>query len=75
MRGKINLDYEISPDPYGRHRALYLYSPNTEMSGDYTCKISTLQNEVSLTKKMVVYGNWDLLVWLSKNDEEEVAEG
>ena len=57
MRGKINLDYEISPDPYGRHRALYLYSPTTDMSGDYTCKISTLQNEVSLTKKMVVYGN------------------
>jgi hypothetical protein len=42
MRGKINLDYEISPDPYGRHRALYLYSPTTEMSGDYTCKVSMI---------------------------------
>jgi hypothetical protein len=59
MRGKINLDYEISPDPYGRHRALYLYSPTTEMTGDYTCKISTLQNEASLTKKMVIYGEQD----------------
>jgi hypothetical protein len=43
MRGKINLDYEISPDPYGRHRALYLYSPTTEMSGDYTCKVSIIK--------------------------------
>ena len=26
------------------------------MSGDYTCKISTLENEVSKTKRMTVYG-------------------
>ena len=56
MRGKLNLDYDVSPDPWERHRALYLYWPTVEMSGDYTCKISTLQNEVSQTKKMTVYG-------------------
>ena len=57
MRGKIDLDYEISSDPYSRHRALFVYSPTIEMSGDYTCKISTLENEVMMTKKMVVYGS------------------
>ena len=56
MRGKIDLDYDVSPDPSERHRALYLYWPTTQMTGDYTCKISTLQNEVSQTKKMTVYG-------------------
>ena len=56
MRGKIDLDYDVSPDPSERHRALYLYWPTIEMTGDYTCKISTLQNEVSQTKKMTVYG-------------------
>ena len=56
MRGKINLDHDISPDPWERHRGLYLYAPSIDMSGDYTCKISTLQNEVSKTKKMTVYG-------------------
>lgn len=56
LRGKINLDYDVSPNPFQRHRALYLYSPTTEMTGDYTCKVSTLQNEVTLSKKMVVYG-------------------
>ena len=56
MRGKIDLDYDVSPDPYYRHRALYLYWPTVEMTGDYTCKISTIQNEVSQTKKMTVYG-------------------
>ena len=56
MRGKIDLDYDVSPDPSERHRALYLYWPTIEMTGDYTCKISTIQNDVSQTKKMTVYG-------------------
>ena len=56
MRGKINLDYDISPSPFNRHRALYLYAPTTDMSGNYTCKVSTLQNEVTMTKAMIVYG-------------------
>lgn len=56
MRGKIDLDYDVSPDPSERHRALYLYWPTVEMTGDYTCKISTIQNEVSQTKKLTVYG-------------------
>ena len=56
MRGKIDLDYDVSPDPSERHRALYLYWPTIEMTGDYTCKISTIQNDASQTKKMTVYG-------------------
>ena len=56
MKGRINLDYEHSPDPYDRHRALYLYLPTTEMTGDYTCKVSTLQNDVTGTKRMTVFG-------------------
>ena len=60
MRGKINLDYDISPSPFNRHRALYLYAPTTDMSGNYTCKVSTLQNEVTMTKAMIVYGErWE----------------
>ena len=56
LRGKINLDYDASPDPWKRHKGLYIHSPTIEMSGDYTCKISTLENEVSKTKRMTVYG-------------------
>ena len=60
MRGKVNLDYKISDVPFMRHRALYLYNPAVDMTGDYTCKVSTLKNEAAMTKKMVVYGE-DLL--------------
>ena len=56
MRGKVNLDYKISDVPHMQHRALYLYNPAVDMTGEYTCKVSTLKNEVAMTKRMVVYG-------------------
>ena len=55
MRHKLYLDYEISADPYKRHRALYIVEPTVEMSGLYTCKVSTLENEASQSSTMVVY--------------------
>ncbi len=55
LRGRLNLEYEMSPAPYAKHRGLYIHRPTTEMSGDYTCKVSTLQNEVSRSRRMVVY--------------------
>ena len=64
MKGRLNLDYERSPDPYDRHRALYMYRPTTEMTGDYTCKVSTLQNDVTATKRMTVFGKKDIFIYL-----------
>ena len=55
FKGRIDLDFEISSDPYTRHRALYILNPTVDMSGEYTCKVSTVENEVSLTSRMVVY--------------------
>ncbi len=55
------MDYESSPAPFARHRALFLVSPITvDMTGQYTCKVSTLQNEVQATKSMVVYGQYSI---------------
>ena len=57
LRGKIDLDFVSSLTPLNRHRALYLLAPITvEMTGEYRCKVSTLQNEVSASARMVVYG-------------------
>ena len=55
MRHRIDLDYEVSADPWKRHRALYLPRPGPEMSGLYTCKVSTLENEVQSSSSMIVY--------------------
>ncbi len=57
LRGKIDLDFVSSPAPMARHRALLLVPPITVgMTGEYACKVSTLQNEVSASARMVVYG-------------------
>jgi len=69
----INLDYEHSPDPYDRHRALYLYLPTTEMTGDYTCKVSTLQNDVTATKRMTVYVP-PRMVQINQNRGHDIVE-
>ena len=37
MKGRINLDYEHSPDPYDRHRALYLYLERSDSRTDQGC--------------------------------------
>jgi len=55
LRHKLNLDHEVTADPYSRHRALYIREPGVEMSGEYTCKVSTLENEVTRSSTMVVY--------------------
>ena len=55
MGGKIDFDFQMGSNPYSKHRALSIKSPTISMSGHYTCKVSTVQNEVSLTSTMVVY--------------------
>ena len=37
MKGRINLDYEYSPDPYNRHFALYLYLERSDGCTDQDC--------------------------------------
>lgn len=39
---------------------IHLKMVTVEMSGDYTCTISTLQEECSTRTKMIVYGNFEI---------------
>ena len=55
MEGKIDLDFQMGSNPHSKHRALSIKSPTISMSGDYTCKVATVENEVSLTSTMMVY--------------------
>ncbi|KAL0273846.1 UNVERIFIED_CONTAM: hypothetical protein PYX00_006425 [Menopon gallinae] len=38
------------------HRALQILNPSPELSGEYTCTVSTYEQEASQSKKMVIYG-------------------
>ncbi|CAG4945170.1 unnamed protein product [Parnassius apollo] len=56
LRGRVDLAYRASSDPLKMHRALRIVKPNTDISGDYTCVVSTFMEEDSRTKQMIVFG-------------------
>ncbi|KAJ0179576.1 hypothetical protein K1T71_005288 [Dendrolimus kikuchii] len=55
LRGRVDLTYRASNDPLKLHRALRIVKPNTDISGDYTCVVSTFMEEDSRTKQMIVF--------------------
>ncbi|XP_045521023.1 uncharacterized protein LOC123712112 [Pieris brassicae] len=55
LRGRVDLTYKASNDPLKMHRALRIVKPNTDISGDYTCVVSTFMEEDSKTKQMIVF--------------------
>ncbi|XP_071052254.1 uncharacterized protein [Onthophagus taurus] len=54
LKGKLNLAYAASDDTHSIHRALHILAPGPDLSGDYTCSVSTLKNEDQKTKSMLV---------------------
>ena len=55
FRQHIDLDHVVHTDSHKKHRALLLKKPTTELSGSYTCKVSTFVSEDVRRKKMIVY--------------------
>ncbi|CAH1154130.1 unnamed protein product [Phaedon cochleariae] len=54
MKGRLNLDYSASEDRNSVHRALHIIQPGPDLSGNYTCMVSTFRGEDVKTKRMVV---------------------
>ncbi|XP_068231911.1 uncharacterized protein [Palaemon carinicauda] len=54
-RGRLNLEYSVSKDKYSHHRALEILYPTTELTGFYTCRVSSFHNEKFESKRMIVY--------------------
>lgn len=64
LRGRVDLTYRVSNDPLKMHRALRIVKPNTDISGEYTCVVSTFMDEDSKTKQMIVFGECFFMVYL-----------
>lgn len=62
LKGKVDLTYKASNDPLTMHRALRIIKPDTEISGEYTCVVSTFMKEDSKTKLMTVFGKFPALL-------------
>ncbi|KAK4293648.1 hypothetical protein Pmani_033667, partial [Petrolisthes manimaculis] len=53
--GRVNLEYLATKDKYSRHRALEIQHPTTELTGLYTCLVSSFHDEEFASKRMIVY--------------------
>lgn len=56
LKNKLNLDYKASQDKNTMHRALHILKSDVELSGEWSCVVSTFKNEDKMSKKMTVFG-------------------
>ncbi|XP_078046688.1 uncharacterized protein LOC144475039 isoform X2 [Augochlora pura] len=76
-RNYVDLTYEASNDPYTKHRAMKLNKPGIDLSGDYTCVISTYEDEKRASASMLVYStekNFDLQYRKKTVDDKDGVE-
>ncbi|CAL4114817.1 unnamed protein product [Meganyctiphanes norvegica] len=56
FKDRVNLEYEISSDPMYKHRALSLLNPTTELTGIYTCRVSSFEDDDKyLNRRVIIY--------------------
>ncbi|XP_011859773.1 PREDICTED: uncharacterized protein LOC105557199, partial [Vollenhovia emeryi] len=51
----VDLTYKASDDPYTEYRAIKLNKPGIDLTGEYTCVISTFADERTANASMIVY--------------------
>ncbi|XP_041973156.1 uncharacterized protein LOC121728900 [Aricia agestis] len=55
LRGRVDLTHRASADPLTEYRALRIVRLGTDVSGNYTCVVSTFMAEDVATKHMTVF--------------------
>ncbi|XP_041973338.1 uncharacterized protein LOC121729022 [Aricia agestis] len=55
LRDKLDLSYKASNNPHTWHRALRVRSPEPELTGNYTCVVSTFLAEDERTRPMTIF--------------------
>ena len=56
FKNHINIEYEISSDPYLKHRALNLQDLSTKLSGRYSCRVSSIFKDDFKSRDLIIYG-------------------
>ncbi|XP_072942067.1 uncharacterized protein [Epargyreus clarus] len=55
LRNRVDLSYKASNDPKHMHRAIRIVKIDTDLTGNYTCVVSTFYAEDVKTKHMTVF--------------------
>ncbi|GBM56044.1 hypothetical protein AVEN_34741-1 [Araneus ventricosus] len=57
LKNRLDLDFAVNTaDTYSRFRALKIQKPSTELSGKYTCLVTSLAGQDSREQVMTVFG-------------------
>lgn len=57
LKNRLDMDFSVNTvDAYSRFRALRISKPSTELSGKYTCLVTSLAGQDSREQKMTVFG-------------------
>ncbi|XP_019758642.2 uncharacterized protein LOC109536736 isoform X1 [Dendroctonus ponderosae] len=54
LKDRVNLNHQASVDANSIHRALHILNTGPDLSGNFTCSVSTLESEDEKTKGMLV---------------------
>lgn len=58
FKDHIDVSYVATNDSNTMYRALKIYNVTTDLTGNYTCKVSSFLSEVSETKQLIVYSKY-----------------
>lgn len=64
LKDRLDMDFVVNTaDAYSRFRALRIPKPSTELSGKYTCLVTSLAGQDSREQFMTVFGKYDLCIF------------
>ena len=63
--GHIDLDFKVDDDEDKAYRSLRILEPTPQMAGNYSCKVSTFEDEGFVEQELSLFGkeSIDLLGW------------
>lgn len=64
LKGRLNIKNVGAPDTNRLYRALHILEAQPDLSGNYTCSVSSLQSEDIRTKSMLVFGKCKVSLWI-----------
>ncbi|XP_022902112.2 uncharacterized protein [Onthophagus taurus] len=70
FKSLIDLSYNASEDPFKKHRALKINKISSEITGNYTCVVSSMISEDRKSKKLVVYRKAENVEFIHLADSE-----
>lgn len=55
LKDRLDLSFKVTNDNSTMYRALKITNITQDLSGNYTCKVSTFTNEDTQTKQLIIY--------------------